>query len=243
MAIAAADYLIFFNSSLLLVTLFYASYQDLNDRLVDDWVWLSCASITAPVTLYSLLLGSLNPLLTTISISLTIMLSILFYMAGLYGGADAKALIVIGLASPLSIGGERYHPFTPITILLNGLIISLAIPLTLALINTYRVLIRGEDIFREFKNEKTHRKILAIFLGTVLKNPEKRKYWAPMEEFSGGWRFRFTVGIEEFWRPLRPGGWATPSIPLLVPILGGLLLNYALGDLSALFVKLLTLRG
>jgi Flp pilus assembly protein protease CpaA len=243
LAITTTDYLSFFNSATLLLTLFYASYRDLNERLVDDWVWLTCASITTPITAYSLLLGSLNPLLAIVSIALTIVLSVLFYMAGLYGGADAKALIVIGLASPLSTGGERYHPFTPLSVLLNGLIISLAIPATLALINTYRVLIRREDIFREFKHEKTHRKILAIFLGTVLKNPEKRKYWAPMEEFSGEWRFRFTVGIEEFWRPLRPGGWATPSIPLLVPMLGGLLLNYAIGDLSALLVKLLTLRG
>ncbi len=243
MAVAATDYLAFFNSTSLLVTLFYASYQDLNERLVDDWVWLTCASITAPVTTYSLLLGNLNPLLATISISMTIVLSILFYTAGLYGGADAKALIVVGLASPLSTGGVRYHPFTPLTVLLNGLIISLIIPTSLALINTYRILIKREDIFREFKHEKTHRKILAIFLGTILNNPERRKYWAPMEEFSGEWRFRFTVGIEEFWRPLRPGGWATPSIPLLVPILGGLLLNHALGDLSALFVKLLTLSG
>ncbi|GBC70249.1 hypothetical protein HRbin02_00013 [Candidatus Calditenuaceae archaeon HR02] len=242
MAIAAADYLTFFNSASLLVTLFYASYQDLNERLVDDWVWLTCASITAPLTIYTLLLGILSPPLVIISFSLTILISILFYMAGLYGGADAKALIVICLASPLSTGGDRYHPFTPLTVLLNGLIISLTIPASLALINTYRITVRREDIFREFKHEKTHRKILAIFLGTVLKNPERRKYWAPMEEFSGKWRFRFTVGIEEFWRPLRPGGWATPSIPLLVPILGGLLLNYMLGDLSALLVKLLTLR-
>lgn len=242
MAIAAADLLTFFNSASLLITLFYASYQDLNQRLVDDWVWLTCASITAPVTIYSLLLGFLNPQLAAISVGLTILLSILFYMAGLYGGADAKALIVICLASPLSTGGYRYHPFTPLTVLLNGLIISLIIPVSLALINAYKIMVRREDIFHEFKNEKTHRKIIALFLGTILKNPERRKYWAPMEEFRGEWRFRFTVGIEEFWRPLRPGGWATPSIPLLVPILGGLLINYVLGDVSALVIKLLTPR-
>ncbi|MEM1533720.1 MAG: prepilin peptidase [Nitrososphaerota archaeon] len=234
-----AEYLTFFNSAVLFLTLFYASYEDIRVRLVDDWVWISCASITTPVTIYSTLLGNISPILSAISVGVTILLSVLFYIVGLYGGADAKALVVIALASPLSIGGERYHPFTSITVLLNGLLVSLAIPLAIVLLNFYKIFVRGEDIFREFRHEKAYRKLLAIFLGTPLRDPERRKYWAPMEEFTGEWRFRFTVGIEEFWKPLRPGGWATPSIPLLVSISIGLVINYVLGDLSALIVKLL----
>ncbi|MCS7146062.1 MAG: A24 family peptidase [Nitrososphaerota archaeon] len=236
----AVEYLNIFNAATLLLTLSYASYQDLKTRLVDDWVWLACASITAPVTVFTVLLGHVDLFLAAVSIIMTAVLSVLFYVVGLYGGADAKGLIVIGLAYPLSMFGYRYHPFTPLTVLLNGLLISLIIPASMAIINAYRIFVRREDLFREFRHEKAHRKLLALFLGTIITNPESRKYWAPMEEFRGDWRFRFSVGIEEYWRPLRPGGWATPSIPLLVSILGGLLLNYGIGDLSAVIIKLLT---
>lgn len=175
--------------------------------------------------------------MSIVSISITAALSVLFYLLGLYGGADAKALIVISLSSPLSSTGIRYHPFTPLTVLLNGLLISLIIPIAMVAINLYRITVRREDLFKDFRHEKTHRKIMALFLGTVITNPRKGRFWASMEEFKGDWRFRFTVSIEEYWKPLRPGGWATPSIPLIIPIFVGLLLNYLIGDLSALMIK------
>lgn len=229
-----------FNTAVLISTLFYASYQDLKVRLVDDWVWLLCASLTTPVTAFSTLLDASNLILALASIGITIAISILFYILGLYGGADAKGLIVISLATPLTMFGERYHPFTPITVLLNGLLISLTVPTAIALINLYRIFVRKENLFHEFKEEKSHRKILAIFLGTVIYDPKKRRFWAPMEEFKNGWRFKFSAEIDEFWKPIRAGGWATPSIPLLVFISGGLVLNYLIGDISATFIKILT---
>lgn len=240
MALAAGELLSLFNTAAIFATLAYASYRDLVDRLVDDWVWLTCASVTTPVTVYQLLVGKLNPLLTAFSIIITSILSYIFYRAGLYGGADAKGVIVVGLTLPIAYSGLRYHPFAPISILLNALILSLAIPLTMSLINFYRIVVRREDLFSDFRAEKTYRKIAAVFLGTLLRNPEKHRFWAPMEEYRDGWTFRFSPDIEDFWKPLRAEGWATPSIPLLVFITAGAIVDYALGDLSALILRALS---
>ncbi|MEM0444935.1 MAG: prepilin peptidase [Nitrososphaerota archaeon] len=240
MALEASNYLQVFNTAILFVTLFYASYQDLKMRLVDDWLWLTCASITTPITAFLVVISVLDPIQTLASIVITASISVLFYFLGLYGGADAKGLIVISLSAPLTMAGMRYHPFTPITVLLNGLILALSIPAAMSLINIYRLTVRGENLFRDFKKEKAYRKLLALFLGTPISDTKRRRFWASMEEDQDGKRFKFSPGIEDFWRPIRAGGWATPSIPLLVFISGGLVLNYLLGDISAIVIKILT---
>jgi preflagellin peptidase FlaK len=240
MALNAGELLPLFNTAAIFVTLTYASYRDLMDRLVDDWVWLTCASVTTPVTVYQLLVGKLDPLLTALSIIITSILSYIFYRAGLYGGADAKGVIVVALTLPIAYTGLRYHPFAPISILLNALILSLAVPLAMSVINFYRIVVRREDLFSDFRAEKTYRKIAAVFLGTVIKSPRKHRFWAPMEEYRDGWTFRFSPDIEDFWKPLRAEGWATPSIPLLVFITVGAIVDYAVGDLSALILRALS---
>jgi preflagellin peptidase FlaK len=239
MAIEGAESLALINAAAVFTALLYSSYKDLLERLVDDWVWLATASVTTPITAYQLLIGALSPPLTAISLGVTAIMSYLFYKLGLYGGADAKALMVIGLSTPLSSFGLRYHPFTPVTVLLNSLLLSLAIPLTMLLINLYRIFVRGERLFAELKEERLYRKVLAVFLGTVLNEPRRYRFWAPMEEYRNGWVLRLSPKIEDFWSTPRPGGWATPSIPLIIFITIGAALNYMVGDLSALFLAAL----
>jgi len=236
----ALEPLSLFNAATLFVTFAYACYQDLRWRIVDDWVWLLGGAITSPATIYTVILGLIDPVLAASSAMITSVLALLLYKLGMYGGADAKGLVVIGLAYPLSREGLRFHPFTPISTLLNGLLISLSIPLSLAVINTYRILVRREDLFRDFRDERAYRKLLAMFIGTVIESPERHRYWASMEEPGESWRFRFSPNIEEYWRPVRRGGWATPSIPLLIPLFIGLIINHTVGDLSALLLALLT---
>ncbi len=239
MALEGSEALTIFNAATVFTALLYSSYKDLLERLVDDWVWLATASVTTPITAYQLLIGALSPPLTAISLGVTAIMSYLFYKLGLYGGADAKALMVLGLSTPLTNFGLRYHPFTPVTVLLNSLLLSLSLPLAMLLINLYRIFVRREKLFAELKEERLYKKALAVFLGTVLKKPERHRFWAPMEEYRNGWVLKLSPKIEDFWSTPRPGGWATPSIPLLVFITIGAALNYMVGDLSALFLAVL----
>ena len=95
----------------LLFILSYAAYSDHKTSYASNKLWLY-----APIGLASTVLTLfLYPQLTTLTIISTIAtttLSLILFYVGAWGGADAKALITIALATPLTpIWG------TPITIL------------------------------------------------------------------------------------------------------------------------------
>lgn len=233
------------NVIIILSALLYASYLDMKKREIDDWVWIVSIVIGFPTMLYDQLIiqEAINIHLVVVSIILTIALAVGFYKAGLYGGADAKALITISLVLPLMFNGVRIHPFLPISTLLNGLISSLSIPLVMLPLNLYRLLIRKENIF-EGIDENPIRKTIALFLGTKIKNPEKHKYWGPMEVQTrdGKRKFNFSPSFESFWSPLSSGEWATPSIPLVVFITAGFIIDLTIGDIFSHVINLLFLR-
>jgi preflagellin peptidase FlaK len=224
-----------------LLALIYASYLDLKKREIDDWVWIVAVLAGFPIMLYDQLViqGGAHFYLLIVSIILTIALAIGFYKAGLYGGADAKALIMIALLLPLTFNGVRIHPFLPISTLLNGLISSLSIPLVMLPLNLYRILIKKENLF-EGIDEHFVRKAIALLLGTKIRNPDKHKFWGPMETRieDGRRRFNFSPSIESFWSPLSSGEWATPSIPLVVFITVGFVIDLLFGDIFSHVVKL-----
>lgn len=234
------------NIIIILLTLIYASYLDLKKREIDDWVWIVSVVVGFPIMLYEQLIiqGAAYVYLLIVSIVLTIVLAIGFYKAGLYGGADAKALITIALLLPLAFDGVRIHPFLPISTLLNGLIASLSIPLVMLPLNLYKILIKKENLF-EGIDEHAVRKAVALLLGTKIKNPEKHKFWGPMEwqTEDGRRRFNFSPSIDSFWSQLSSGEWATPSIPLVVFITVGFVIDLFFGDIFSHVVKLLSSLG
>ncbi|MEM3395582.1 MAG: prepilin peptidase [Nitrososphaerota archaeon] len=231
------------NVIIVLLALLYASYLDLKKREIDDWVWIASVVIGFPIMLYDQLIiqEAHNIILVIVSISLTIVLGIGFYKAGFYGGADAKALITISLVLPLMHNGVRIHPFLPISTLLNGLISSLSIPLVMLPLNLYKLLIKKENLFENIDDHPV-RKAIALFLGTKIKNPDRHKFWGPMEiqTKDGRRKFNFSPSFESFWAPLSSGEWATPSIPLVVFITAGFIIDLILGDIFSHLVYLFT---
>ncbi len=228
------------NIIITLLTLLYASYLDLKKREIDDWVWVVAVLFGFPIMLYDQLViqGAAYSYLLIISIILTVTLAIGFYKGGFYGGADAKALITIALLLPLASHGVRIHPFLPISTLLNGLISSLSILAIMLPLNLYRILIKKENIF-EGIDENIARKAIALLLGTRIKNPDKYKFWGPMEirTKEGKRRFNFSPSIESFWSQLSSGEWATPSIPLVVFITVGFVIDLFFGDIFSHIVR------
>ncbi|MEN3056478.1 MAG: A24 family peptidase C-terminal domain-containing protein [Candidatus Methanosuratincola petrocarbonis] len=135
-----------------------ASYQDLRTREIDDRVWLisgiSGGALTAAEILttpgYPLLLAGFSALLTA-AIAIGV-----FYL-GLYGGADAKALLVAAVTLPLwpwagaaqggwAQGSLFVSPFFPLTLLGNALLLSLLLVPSCLAWNIYAKL-RGERLF------------------------------------------------------------------------------------------------
>jgi preflagellin peptidase FlaK len=108
--------------------LLYACYSDLKSRSVANEVWLLLIAVGIPIAIYNFYLSGI-PFLIRFGFSLlfTFLLAYLFFYLGLFGGADAKALIGIAILIPMNPFSSSllYDPFPfAITTLFNGAIIS-----------------------------------------------------------------------------------------------------------------------
>lgn len=226
----------------ILTTLLYSSYLDWKFREVDDRVWAVSGSILLILTILDLAL--FNPIpegISTylISIGLSSGLAFLFYFLGFYGGADAKAIFVVSLGLPVYKHPNTIHPFTGLSTLSNGLILSLILPLCLACYNLYQIS-RGRKIFEGFEHENVLRKILALMFGVRLERTRGRKFWFMMEEEKNSIRrFKFNLFSLDLNVIDRDDVWVTPGIPLLIFITAGFIYYVTLGDITYYFFKLL----
>ncbi len=97
--------------------LVWASRLDLKDRIVPNRIWKLFIVFAAPFTIYEIILyphPTLEILLALIQLFFVSGLALAFYYLGLYGGADAKALIVLSLLFPF------YPEFGPFPVLFKG---------------------------------------------------------------------------------------------------------------------------
>ncbi|MCX8203194.1 MAG: prepilin peptidase, partial [Nitrososphaeria archaeon] len=114
-----------------------ASYQDVKTREIEDRVWLVSGAAGAVLTVAEILATPGYPLAAAgLSALLTAVIAVGVFYLGLYGGADAKALLVAGATLPLSSwigsayevwrqGSSFANPFFPLTLLGNALLLSL----------------------------------------------------------------------------------------------------------------------
>lgn len=226
--------------SLISTTLFYTSYLDWKYREIKDIVWIVSGTIALALTAFDLAYewSTDNLFLSLLSIGFSAGLAFAFYFLGLYGGADAKAILVISIGLPLYPSARSLHPFTGLASLINGLLFSLILPICILLYNLTQ-LIKGERIFEGFQHEKLMRKIFALFFGVRLKNARDKKYWFLMEEYNGIRKFKFGLFSLELSEIDRDDVWVTPGIPLLIFITMGFLYYVFVGDLSYAFFKTL----
>ncbi|MCL7396241.1 MAG: prepilin peptidase [Thaumarchaeota archaeon] len=226
--------------SLVSATLLYTSYLDWKYREVDDKAWIISGVLATILTVFDLAhRWSMDKLLLSIlSIGFSSSLAFGFYFLGLYGGADAKAILIVSLGLPLHQTDRSLHPFTGLATLTNGLIFSLILPLTILIYNLTQ-LIKKRDIFEGFHHESTIRKLLALMFGVRLKNARNRRFWFLMEEADHTRRFKFGLFSLELSEIDRDDVWATPGIPLIIFITAGFLYYILLGDISYTFFRTL----
>lgn len=239
-----------------LAFLLYASWSDLKSREVDDRVWLVFAPTALLLTLPQLLQPQ-SLLMFAISLSVTSALALLLFYAGMFGGADAKALICLAIALPTPTQ-HLFHPvfhvvspIYPLTIFCNAVLLAaLAVP-CMAVKNLAWKRRVGGRLFEGLEDEPLWRKILTFMCGYKVKLDDlKRKgHLYPLESISinnaGGIRRRLvlTLGDEErdevvgrlvhAFQEGRLSGevWVTPGLPFLVFITMGLATALLIGDL------------
>ncbi len=215
-------------------TLLYASYKDFKTREIEDIVWIIPSCLGLLINFYIFYLDDFSYVwMYLLGIAVTGALAFAIYFAGLYGGADAKALLMVALVDPFTSAPYRIHGLTGLSTFTNGMILSVSLPLFLALWNI-RKIISGERIFNGFEKEPLRRKIAAFFLGTRLADASRRRFWSPIEERNNGMRrFRFSISLDDFEESKDDDAWVTPGIPLIIFFTAGYFVAISLGDLIA----------
>jgi preflagellin peptidase FlaK len=145
---------------------------------------------------------------------------------GLFGGADAFALIAIAVIAPMATISE--NAITPFTALSNAAIL-FVIPFLMNVVRNIIAQIKGENIFDGF-DENIGKKIAAILIGYKAKNP---KFGFAIEKTVKG-KKKLDLAFhhaenQEFCT--KPNTWITPGIPYLLLITGGFIIQVFYGDI------------
>jgi len=242
-------------ASVSLVVLTIASISDLRTREVSDELWLVYGPVGLALTAYRVWLEPQFFLFTAISIGISILLGFGLVFFGLSGGADAKALMCLGVTLPLPPSAMVtalgfFHPFFPFSVLITTYILSLSVALWMFGKNLISLAKLRSGIFQGLEREPTWKKGLALITGFPAKvsKLESTFYLYPMEQVvddENGVRRTFQTfskadvdreqTLSEFFDSMKKVGspstvWVTPGLPLLVFMLLGLVIGLTIGD-------------
>ena len=216
---------------LALTMLIIGSAIDIWKREIHDYYWIVFGS---GGFLLIFLNSDILPYLLNIGIALIIAPLVIFiWRIGLFGGADAFALIALAVIAPMATLSE--NPVTPFTSLSNAAILFI-VPFCINLIRNVISIVKHENIFEGFEESK-FKKIAAMLIGYKAKNP---KFCFSIEKTEKG-KKKINLTIhhaenEEYCT--QPNTWITPGIPYLLLITGGFILQLLYGDLLlSFFIK------
>jgi len=246
------------------VFLSVSSIYDLKKREVEDWIWWAYGPIGLSLTIIRLFVDPSSLLTTLIAMGVGIGFSLALGYFGLFGGADAKAMICLSLTLPLNptiihplLG--YVHPVFPVVVMVEAFFCSAILAVWFAVTNLFRYIRSRKSMFEGLEDEPSWKKVMACILGYPVKIAKLRStfYLYPLEEVNvddGVTRrsFKLYVSAEtdrdqlvsELSASLGQGGnqgdvWVTPGIPMLLFILAALVLVLVFGD--AIFSTVLIL--
>jgi preflagellin peptidase FlaK len=152
--------------------------------------------------------------------------AIIIWKFGLFGGADAFALIAIAVLAPSLTITE--NTVTPFTILTNAVILSV-IPMIINVFRNTIMLARKTNIFEGF-DETKGRKALAMFIGYRASNP---KFGFSIEQKIGNHK-KLNLSLQhaehaEFCD--EKDTWITPGVPYMIFIFAGFVVQLVYGDI------------
>jgi len=214
------------------VMLILASIMDIKKREISDKIWISFAGLGLLLTTMEVSNDSINIIQYTIGIAITAPIAYAIYRTGLFGGADAKALVAIAMLVPFYDMTFKMHGLTSITVLTNATMLTFAHIVHNVVRNSID-LAKGKTVFEGFK-ESGLRKAFAFVMGFKANAPNG--YLFAMESNdSGRRRFNFRPsGYDEYVSSNSSNLWVTPALPFIVYMAFGFLLMIIFGDLFAL---------
>jgi len=201
-----------------------ASIIDIWKREIHDYYWIGFGIVGFLLVFID---PDLTPNLLTMGFALIIApIVILMWRIGLFGGADAFALIALAVIAPVATMSDNV--VTPFTTLSNAVILAV-FPLLFNVVRNVISQIKGEDIFEGF-DESSKKKLAAILIGYRAKTP---KFAFAIEKTKKGKKkFHLTLHHaenQEFCT--KPNTWVTPGIPYLLLITGGFIIQLFYGDI------------
>jgi len=209
---------------LALAMLVGGSIIDIWKREIHDYYWIGFGIVGFLLVFMS---SELIPNLLTMGFALIIApFVIIVWRIGLFGGADAFALIALAVIAPMATFSE--NPVSPFTTLSNAAILFI-IPFLINISRNTIAKIRGENIFEGFEESKI-KKVVATFMGYKCKQP---KFGFVIEKTVKG-KKKLDLSIhhaenQEFCTT--PNTWITPGIPYLLLITGGFIIQLFYGDI------------
>lgn len=125
------------------VTLFilaYASAQDWQTREVTDAVWVLGIPICLVLDSIEIAVHHLKPTPLIISLGIALLLGVVLFYVGFYGGADSKAMLLIAAALPAYLQTTerifmKFFPLPIFMIFVISTLFSLVYPLTFLILN------------------------------------------------------------------------------------------------------------
>ena len=211
--------------------LIIGSVIDIWKREIHDYYWIIFGSVGFLLIFIN---SDILPYLLNIGIALIIAPFVIFiWRIGLFGGADAFALIALAVIAPMATLSENL--VTPFTSLSNAAILFI-IPFCINILRNVISIVKHEDIFEGF-DESRFKKICAMLIGYKAKNP---KFCFSIEKTEKGIKkINLTIHHaenEEYCTT--PNTWITPGIPYLLLITGGFIIQLLYGDfLLSFFIK------
>ena len=207
-----------------LIMLIIGSVTDIWKREIHDYYWIIFGSVGFLLVFIN---SDILPHLLNIGIALIIAPFVIFiWRIGLFGGADAFALIALAVIAPMATLSE--NPVTPFTSLSNTAIL-FVVPFVVNILRNFISIAKHENIFEGFEESK-FKKICAMLIGYKAKNP---KFCFSIEKTEKG-KKKINLTIhhaenEEYCT--KPNTWITPGIPYLLLITGGFIMQLLFGDL------------
>ena len=216
---------------LALAMLIIGSVIDIWKREIHDYYWIGFGSVGFLLIFIN---SDVLPYLLNMGMALILAPFVIFiWRIGLFGGADAFALIALAVIAPMATFSE--NPVTPFTSLSNAAIL-FVMPFFVNVLRNVISIARHENIFEGFEESK-FKKICAMLIGYKAKNP---KFCFSIEKTEKGKKkLNLTVHHaenEEYCT--KPDTWITPGIPYLLLITGGFIMQLLWGDiLLSLFIN------
>lgn len=238
------------------VMLVYASVRDYQTREVSNLLWVAFGPLGLALNLYeALLLDPSQLVVFAQSLAVSFSLSMALFYLALYGGADAKAFIVLSLLMPASPRFvEPYlgftSPFFPLSVFFCSVAAAALFSLVILFQNLRWRLLRKKPLFEGLEREPWWKKALVVVSCIKVelegfRGPPFQNLAESITESEGGTVRKLKVSfrvnedeeVDEAWVKaqvaegrLPEDFWVAPTLPLLAFITLGFLFSVFVGD-------------